>query len=57
MQIIQQPPTLPDQLQEAAAGTVIFLVALKMLGQVVDALRKQRNLHVGRSGILLVQLE
>ena len=37
-----------------AAGMVILLVELEVLVEMVDALRQQRDLHLGRTGIALV---
>ena len=45
-EIIQQFSPSRDQLKQSAAGIIIFLVYLKMLGQFVDALRKQRDLYL-----------
>jgi hypothetical protein len=53
--IIQQSSSLADQLQQAAPGMVIFLVRLEMLGQVFDSRAQKGNLHLGRTGILLVK--
>ena len=36
---------------------MVLLVCLEMLGQVIDSLREQRNLHVGRPCIPFVELE
>ena len=57
LQVIQQPTSLTDHHQQPAARTVIFLVLLQMFGQVIDPLREQRDLHVSRAGILLMQLK
>lgn len=52
--VIQQPSSLADQLQQAAPGVVIFLVRLEMLGQIFDSRAQQSNLHFGRAGIRIV---
>jgi hypothetical protein len=57
VQIIEQAMALADHHQQSPAGTVILGVGLQMLGEVVDALREQRDLHVGGTGIFFVQLE
>jgi len=57
MEIIQETAALADHHEQAAAGTMVFLIVLEVLGQVIDALGQQRNLHIGRTGIPLVQLE
>ena len=57
VQVIEQAAALADHHQQSAARTVIFGVALQVSGEVIDALGQQGNLHVGRAGVLLVQLE
>ena len=57
VEVIQQPAALTNHHQQSTTGTVVFLAVLQVLRQMVDALRQQSNLHVGRTGILLVQLE
>lgn len=57
MQVIEKTAALADHHQKTAAGTVILLVALQMFGEVVDAMGKQRDLHVSRAGVFLVQPE
>jgi len=56
-QIIQQTAALADHQQQSATGAVILLGRLQMLGQMVDAVREQRDLHVGRTRVLRVRLE
>src|SRR5260363_177722 len=51
LQIVEQRTAGRDQLQEAAAGVIILAVGLEMAGQVVDAFRQDRNLHLGRTGV------
>ena len=46
LQVIQQTPALRDHLEQAAPRMVIFLVRLEMLGQLVNALAEQCNLHL-----------
>src|ERR1044071_7724326 len=36
---------------------MVLLVLLKVLGQMIDALRQQRNLHICRSRVPFVQLK
>ena len=40
-----------EQRDARVSGVVIFLVDLKMLGQFVDTLREQRDLHLRRTRI------
>ena len=57
LEVIQQPTPLTYHHQEAAPGAMILLVLLKVFGQVIDALREQRNLDVSRTGVLFMQLK
>ena len=56
-QILQQAPALADHHQQTAARAVIFAVVLQMLSQMIDPLCEQRNLHVRRPRVAVVQLE
>ena len=38
LQVIEQTPSLRDHLQQAAAGMIVLLVYLEMLGEFVDSL-------------------
>ena len=53
-QIVEQRAALTDHLEEAAAGVMILLVDLQVLGEVVDALGKQSDLYLGRACVTLV---
>jgi hypothetical protein len=55
LEIIQEPSSLADKLQEAASGMVILNVSLEMLGEVFDTLAEQRNLHLRRAGVRLMK--
>jgi len=57
VQIIQQTAALADHHQQPATRTVIFCVFLEVLGEMIDALREQRNLHIRRTSISFVQLK
>ena len=57
VQVIEQAAALADHHQQSAARTVILLIALKMLGQVINALGEQGDLDVCRTGIPLVDLK
>src|SRR6516162_3665160 len=50
-QIIQYLPALRHELQQPAPRVVVLDMGLEVLGEIVDALRKQRNLHFRRTGI------
>src|SRR5581483_4886685 len=53
LEIVEQAATLPDHDQQSAARMEILLVALKMLGQILDALAQDRDLDFRRAGVLL----
>ena len=57
LQIIEQAAALADHHEQPATRAVILFVALQMLGQMVDALRQQRDLHVRRTRVLVVRLK
>ena len=56
-EVLEQFAAAGDEEEQPAAGRVVFDVRLEMLGELVDALSQQRNLHVGAAGVFLVQLE
>src|SRR3954454_8475503 len=47
-QVVEQAPAAADQLEQPAPAVVVVLVELQVLGQVLDALRQHRDLHLGR---------
>src|SRR5687768_9386529 len=55
LQIVEQATALRDELQEAAPRMVVLHVALEVLGQIGDALRKDRYLDFGRSGVAVLR--
>ena len=57
LEIVQQATALADHHQQTTARAVIFFVGLQVLGQMVDAVREQRDLHVGRTSVLRVRFE
>src|ERR1700741_920483 len=52
LEISEQALALVDQLEQAAAGVVILLVRLEMIGEVIDAGGQQGNLHFRRAGVV-----
>src|ERR1041385_1394443 len=56
-QVVEEPPALPHHAEEAAARCMIPLVNLEVLGQVVDLLGEERDLHFGRTRITFMRLE
>jgi hypothetical protein len=57
LQIIEQTPPLANHHEQSPAGAMILLIFLKVIGEMVDALRQQRNLDIRRAGIPLVELK
>src|SRR5207248_6004502 len=57
LEVIEQPPALADELEQSAPRVVVLLVRLEVLGQVMDALGEQRDLHLRRAGVALVGAE
>ena len=57
LEVIQQSTPLANHHQQAAARAMVLFVLLKVFGQVIDALRQQRNLNIRRTGILFMQLK
>jgi hypothetical protein len=53
-EIIQQPPPPPYQLEQSPPGMVVFLVRLKMFGEIRDAIGQDRNLDFRRSGVRIM---
>jgi hypothetical protein len=56
LQIFEQAAALTNHHQQPATGAVIFFVGLQMFRQMVDPLREQRDLDVGRTGVFNMQL-
>src|ERR1051325_4490424 len=54
LEIIEQLAALRDHLEKAAPRVVVFHVGLEVLGQRVDPLREDRDLHFRRPGVALV---
>jgi hypothetical protein len=57
VKVIQQTAALADHDQQPAARAVVFFAGLQVFGQMVDPLGQQGNLHVGGTGVALVQFE
>ncbi len=53
-QIVQQSPSLADQLQKSTSGVVILLVRLEVLREFPNAFGQERDLHFRRAGVGLV---
>ena len=53
-QVGLEPGTPSDELLQAALGVMIATVDLEVLGEVTDAIREERDLHLGRARVGLV---
>src|SRR5579885_3269023 len=53
--VVEKAPPAADQHEQAAPAVVVLLVRLEVLGEVVDALREDGDLHLGRTGVRLVE--
>jgi len=56
-EVVKQPAPTADHLEEALAGMNIFLVALEMLSQGINALCQESDLDRGRPCVALVPLK
>src|SRR5439155_3571889 len=56
-QVLEQVGPLADQTQKPAAAGEVLLVRPHVLGEGVDPLREQRDLHFGRSGVGIAPAE
>ena len=57
LEIVEKPPSLAYKHEEAPAGVVILNMNLEVLREMIDALAEQRNLHLRRAGIGLMDSE
>lgn len=55
--VVEHLAALGDQHQQAAAGSMVMLVGLEVLGKVDDTLGHHGHLETGGTGVLLVRLE
>ena len=53
-EVVQQATTLADHHQETAAGGVILLVRLEVVGQFPDAFAQHRDLDLRASSVVIV---
>src|SRR5690606_21329055 len=53
LQVLQQALALTDHEHQTTTRVVIVLVGLQVLGQVLDAVRQERGLDLGRTGVAL----
>ena len=52
--VVEQVAPVSDHLEHTAAGMVVVLMRLEMLGKIVDALGEHRYLDFRRTGVVLV---
>ena len=57
LEVTQQVASVADHLQHATATVMVFVVGLEVLGQGVDAIRQNGDLHLGGTGVALMGLE
>lgn len=55
--IFEQGGPCSDHLQQATSGCVVFAMSLEMLGEVVNPLGQQGNLHFRGAGITLMRFK
>src|SRR5690606_21102468 len=53
LQVVEQAAALRNQSEQTTTGMVVLLVVLEVLGQVADALGKDRHLDFRRAGVAL----
>src|SRR6056297_1870416 len=54
LQIVEQAPSLADDLEQTPPRVVVLLVGPEMLGQIGDSLRQEGNLDFGRTSVPFV---
>src|SRR5207237_7961649 len=57
LDVLEKPPPFPDQHQQAPARVVILRMRLEVLGEPIDALGQERDLHLRGPRVPLVSLE
>ncbi len=57
LDVLQETAALTDEHHEATTRVVVLLVHLQVLGQVADALGKNRDLHLRASGVAFALAE
>src|SRR5690606_5834772 len=53
--VIEQTPPLADHLEKSSPGVVVLLVFLEVLVEMVNPFREDRDLHLRRAGVCLMQ--
>src|SRR5687768_16467001 len=55
LHVVEKAPPTDHQHQQTSPAVVVLLVGLQVLGEVVDALGEDRDLHLGRARVSLVK--
>ena len=55
LQVIQKFTTTGDHFEQPATRVVVFFVHLEVLGELIDALREQCDLHLRRPAVVVVR--
>jgi hypothetical protein len=55
LQVVQQPATLADELEQPAPRVVVVGVRLEVVGEVIDPFAEDCDLDLGRPGVLLTE--
>ena len=53
--VLEEPPTPAHEYEQPSSGVMVLAVQLEVLGETVDALREQRDLHVRGTGVRRVR--
>ncbi len=56
LKVCEKVSSVTDHLEKSAAAVVVLVVSLEVLGESVDAIGKDRDLNLGRTGVALVGL-
>src|SRR5262245_22702598 len=51
LEVVQKSPAAPDQLEQAAPRVVVLRMRPEVLRELVDALREERDLDLGRARV------
>jgi|SRR6185437_15968456 len=54
LHVVEQPATTTNHLEQSAATVIVLLMGSKVVGQIIDALGEERDLHGGGPAVGLV---
>src|SRR5438876_11677956 len=57
LQVVQKAPPAAHEHEQPAPRVVVFALLAQVLGEMVDALGQQRDLHLRGAGVLLARAE